>query len=94
MADFPRAPYYHRPKPGLERARMRRIVQSSSSSEGLDLGAGTRIRLAADLEVIEITDSEDEAISSGRKTLFVRPRPPPIFDEEHDQTDDEGLLVL
>jgi hypothetical protein len=94
MADFPRPPHYRRPKPGLERARMRRIVQSSSSSEGLVLGAGTRIRRAADLEVIEITDSEDEAISSGRKTLFVRPRPPPTFDEEHDQTDDEGLLVL
>jgi hypothetical protein len=92
---FCRRPHCRRPRPGLARARMRRVVQSSSSSEELPLGkASTRLR-HVNPEIIDISDSDGEVedvLFGGREPL------PPLqpFDEQHDQTetDDDGLLVL
>jgi hypothetical protein len=95
---FRRCLHSRRPRPKLERARMRRIVHSSSSSEELPLEkTSTRIR-HANPEIIEISDSDDEVeevLFGGPEPL---PPPPPPLDEQHDQTEtddnDDGLLVL
>jgi len=87
----------HRPrKPGLERARVHRIVYSSSDSENeLPLPAAAR-HSNVDRDVIEITDSSDD--DDPRR----KPIPPRIgvallpstLGERRDQLGDDGLLVL
>ncbi|KAH9966384.1 hypothetical protein BGW80DRAFT_736681 [Lactifluus volemus] len=99
-----------RPKPGTERARVRRIIQSSSSSsegEGRvfnQAGGTPRIRHPGVADVIEISDSDDEVedVLGGREPPFGRCRPPPPppqalppFDEEHEQTEtDDDGLLI
>ena len=108
VPQFRRNSHNRRPKPGTERARVRRIIQSSGSSSSseaeLNQAGGTpRIRHPGAADVIEISDSDDEVedVLGGREPLFGRCRTPPPqalppFDEEHDQTepDDDGLLIL
>jgi hypothetical protein len=86
---------YHPRKPGLERARVHRIVYSSPDSEDeLPLPAGAH-HSNVGLDTIEITDSSDED-SPRRKPL---PRIgvallPSTLGGRRDQLGDDGLLVL
>ncbi|KAI0000767.1 SprT-like family-domain-containing protein [Russula compacta] len=92
-------PHHSPRKPGLDRARARRIVYSSSSSssgsdpEELPFTAGARHSNADD--VIEITDSsDDDDDPSGRKPLSTRLEVITPLPQQRDQFDDDGLLVL
>ena len=94
--------HYRPRKPEHERARVRRIVYSSSSSasesEGVLPKPGTSARHWND-DVIEITDSSDDDDQRGPKPLSARvgvvllPLLPSALERQHDEHDD-GLLVL
>jgi len=90
-----RADYRPR-KPGLERARVHRIVYSSSESEDERplLAAGRHSNV--DLDVIEITDSSD-GDDPRRKPLPPRigvALLPSTLGERRGQLSDDSLLVL
>ena len=80
-------PDYRTRKPGLERARVHRIVYSSSESEEEQSLPTAAHQRNIDLDVIEITDSSDDDDPR-------RHKPPSALGQRRDQSDDDGLLVL
>lgn len=96
--SWPSRADYRPRKHGLERARVHRIVYSSSSEseDELPLPAAAS-HSKVDLDVIEITDSSEDDDDPRLKPLPPRigvALLPSTLGERSDQLGDDGLLVL
>jgi hypothetical protein len=89
--------HYRPRKPEHERARVRRIVYSSSSSasesERVPSKPGTSARHGND-DVIEITDSSDDDDDQRCPKPLSARAGAAALERQHDEHDDDGLLVL